>query len=238
MRILVTNDDSVKAEGLKTLAHLASSYGEVFIVAPLAEQSGKSHSINIRGGFKFERYEIDLNFEAYYCDSTPADCVRTTYYALKKPFDIVLSGINNGFNLGEDIIYSGTVAAAVEAAFLKKKAIAFSAPVGKTNITEDSFTLIIDYFKSQHLFDYCNIYNVNVPDDPNGIVITRQGRTHFFTEFVNRNNLWYQNGYHRYYLENEVPTDVWAINNGYISITPLVVDRTNYEVFKKFTNIS
>ncbi|MCK9536001.1 MAG: 5'/3'-nucleotidase SurE [Bacilli bacterium] len=238
MRILVTNDDSVRAEGLKVLANLAAIYGEVLVVAPFEEQSAQSHSINIKNGFRLEQFEIGLKIDTYFCDSTPADCVRAAHYALRKPFDIVLSGINNGFNLGEDITYSGTVAAAVEAAFLGKKTIAFSAAVGKTHMTKELFVRIIDYFKLHHLFDYCDIYNINIPDNPRGIKITRQGKTHFYTEFVNHKNLWYQKGYHRYYLEKEIPTDVWAINNGFISVTPLTVDRTNYTVFKKFTNLS
>ena len=235
-RILVTNDDSVKARGIKTLAECASLYGDVFIVAPAKEQSAKSHAINIKAGFPVERLTNGFAFETYRCASTPADCVRAARFALKKTFDFVLSGVNDGFNVGEDITYSGTVAAAVEAAFLGKKGVAISAYRGAEDLDPKALARIADYFISRRLFDYCDVYNVNIPERPRGILITRQGRTHFDTEFILTGGLWKQEGKHRFDLEKEKQTDVWAIANGFISVTPLVVDRTDYKAYNKLAD--
>ena len=233
MKILVTNDDSVNAEGLKTLTGLAADFGEVFVVAPWDEQSAKSHAINITTGFQLEKVKSQMKCEVYYCRSTPADCVRSAHFALNKDFDIVFSGINSGFNLGEDIFYSGTVSAAIEATFHNKKAIAFSAPRGKTYIKKATFKKIMDFFTKNNLFDLCDIYNVNIPENPQKLMITRQGKTHFNADFTYRNNLWHQEGYHQYHCEKDITTDVWAVCNGCISVTPLTVDRTDYAAYKK-----
>ena len=107
MRILVTNDDGVNAQGIKILANVAKKFGEVVCVAPIYEQSGKSHCIDIKEPFVVKKYnDILPEVKTYVVDSTPADCVRIAYYYLKEDFDIVFSGINNGYNLGEDILYS------------------------------------------------------------------------------------------------------------------------------------
>ncbi|HHZ17679.1 MAG TPA: 5'/3'-nucleotidase SurE [Acholeplasmataceae bacterium] len=236
-RILITNDDSIDARGIRQLADCAAAYGEVFIVAPLTEQSAQSHAINIKTGFAIERY-ADFAHEAYRCASTPADCVRAAHFALKKPFDFVISGINNGFNVGEDIAYSGTVAATVEAAFLGKKAIAVSAYPGAESLDAGVLAEIAEFFKTRQLFCFCDVYNINIPERPRGIMITRQGQTHFDTAFVRDGDLWRQVGKAHFELERTERTDVWAVFNGYVSITPLVVERTDYEAFNKLTDLS
>ena len=126
MRILVTNDDGINSEGLKILVEFAKTLGKVVVVAPKFEQSAKSHALSIKG--KIECLEVDKGFNVptYSVDSTPADCVRSAHYGLEEKFDYVFSGVNKGYNVGEDIMYSGTVAAATEAATLGKKSIAFS----------------------------------------------------------------------------------------------------------------
>ena len=115
MKILITNDDGIQAEGIKVLVELAKQYGQVFVVAPYSNQSATSHKININCGFKAEEYFGFKDVKAYQIDSSPADCVRFAEYYLKIPYDIVFSGINSGFNLGFDMLYSGTVAGATEA---------------------------------------------------------------------------------------------------------------------------
>lgn len=220
MKILVTNDDSVKAPGLAALARHALDYGAVIIIAPLTEQSAKSHAINIKTGFEIKQYDIGIAAETYYCDSTPADCVRSAHFALQKRFDIVFSGINNGYNLGEDIIYSGTVAAAMAGVFLGKKALAFSA-ANYAEVSPKVFASIMDYINLKKVFGVSRLLNINIPPAPRGIKITKQGKTQFKTEFVQENGLWHQRGYHRYELDDDINTDVWAVSNDYISITPL-----------------
>ena len=126
MRILITNDDGVYSEGLRALVEFAKTIGEVIVVAPKSEQSAKSHAITLRKEIECKKVDLFQGVDAYYVDSSPADCVRFAYYGLKEKFDIVFSGINKGYNLGQDILYSGTVAATTEAASLNIKSIAFS----------------------------------------------------------------------------------------------------------------
>jgi 5'-nucleotidase len=237
MKILVTNDDSINAKGLKALVEEAKKYGEVIVVAPFFEQSAKSHAIDVQNGIKLVPADASLNVPTYTLTSTPADCVRAAYFALKADFDIVFSGINNGLNLGEDIFYSGTVAAVTEGAMLKKRGIAFSSAVSDYESVVQNFDLIMKYFKENKLFDYNLIYNVNVPKNAKGIKLTKQGSTHFDTRFDNINGMYYQLGNPRFELDKDnEDSDVKAIYDGYISITPLNVDRTNVEVLKKLKN--
>jgi 5'-nucleotidase len=126
MKILITNDDGVFAPGIVPLVEWARKLGEVTVVAPKVEQSGKSHAINFTSPIEIKKVDLFEGVEAYAMDSTPADCVRFGITGLKREYDLVLSGINRGVNLGADIIYSGTVAAIFEAAYWKTRAIAFS----------------------------------------------------------------------------------------------------------------
>ena len=128
MRILVTNDDGIQSEGVKTLAELLSKKGhKVTVVAPDGNRSAFSHSLSIYKTLTFLRQNISENFEAYSLSGTPADCVKfAVHYFENKPFDFVCSGINGGNNLGSDTCYSGTVAAGLEANFFGIKSIAFS----------------------------------------------------------------------------------------------------------------
>lgn len=230
MRILVTNDDSVHSAGLHALAKAASKYGEVFIVAPSSEQSGKSHGIELQKGLELKKLENHHKFDTYSVSSTPADCVRTVYYAMDYEFDIVFSGINDGLNIGEDIYYSGTVAAISEAQSLGKKGIAFSAFRGEYIHLINNFDKIMDFFKKHNLLELADIYNVNVPVDPIGIKITKQGSTHFDTRFDLEEGMYYQRGKPRHELDKDnEDSDVSAIHSKYISITPLINDRTNYK---------
>ena len=126
IKILVTNDDGIDAVGLEYLVKVASKYGSVTVVAPKYEQSAKSQAIEVRKSFECKKIERFTGIDTYVIDSTPADCVRFAKYGLHYDFDLVLSGINRGYNMGEDIWYSGTVSATFEAVSAKAKAIAFS----------------------------------------------------------------------------------------------------------------
>ncbi len=236
MRILVTNDDSINSPGLLELVKVAMKLGEVIVVAPKFEQSAKSHAIDVRNGMKLEKHDLGLGVEAYSLDSTPADCVRTAYYGLKKEIDFVFSGINAGLNLGEDIAYSGTVAAISEAAMLGIRGIAFSSYDKRHFDVISNFSQIIDYILSRNLFASCLSFNVNVPNQAKGIRLTKQGSTHFDTRFEYYGEKFYQKGGPRHEMEKEnLNTDVNAIYNNYISITPLTVDRTDYDALEKIT---
>ena len=117
MKILITNDDGIQSQGLRIVANWAKKLGDVTVCAPKFEQSGKSHSIDIHNPFEVQKVDYADDVRAYSVDSSPADCVRYGVLALGGEFDLVLSGINRGFNLGVDIVYSGTVGAAFEAAY-------------------------------------------------------------------------------------------------------------------------
>lgn len=235
MKILVTNDDSISSVGLHALAITAKKYGDVFIVAPLVEQSGKSHGIDIHNGLELTKVDIGLDVDTYTLSSTPADCVRAAVFALKAEFDLVFSGINNGLNVGEDISYSGTVAAISEAQMLGKIGIAFSAYTNDYKTVIDNFDRIMDFIKEHKLLEANDLYNINVPKNPKGIMLTKQGSTHFDTRFDQIDGMYYQLGNPRHELDKDnVNSDVYAIHNEYISITPLINDRTNYNVLKTF----
>ena len=126
MKILITNDDSVSAPQLLPLIKKCMEFAEITVVVPKYEQSAKSHSIQIRDAFEIREVELEPGISAWVVDSTPADCVRFAVSGLKMTFDLVISGINRGYNLGKDTMYSGTLAAATEAVCKGMKAIALS----------------------------------------------------------------------------------------------------------------
>ena len=232
MKILITNDDGYKYEALELLVTLSQKYGEVYVVAPKNEQSAKSHSINIREGFEVER----INDRFIVISSTTADCVRYAHYHEKLDFDIVFSGINKGYNAGEDIMYSGTVAGVIEAGFINKQGIAFSSSVGGHHIYEKYFDVVMDYILKNNLLEISPLLNVNIPNNPKGIKITYQGRTSFDTYFEEINGVMYQRGNPHFELEDDENTDVYAIKHEYISISPLSISKIDMESYKKMTH--
>jgi 5'-nucleotidase len=237
VKILVTNDDSINSRGLKVLVEQAKKYGDVVVVAPMEEQSGKSHSINIKGGLDLQKVDKGFEVETYSFGSTPADCVRAATHLLKLDFDMVLSGINNGMNLGEDIFYSGTVAGATEGLFTNKLGLAFSTYPDNFDVVATHFDSIVQFIEKHGLMKIGKLYNINVPYNPKGIKLTFQGNTHFDTNFVFKDDLHHPSGKPQYEKEkNNVGSDVWAIINEYISITPLVADRTDYNILNSLKN--
>lgn len=237
MKILITNDDSIDCEGLRILTRRAQQYGAVTVVAPKHEQSAKSHAINVRSGFEITAREAGLGVPSYVCDSTPADAVRAAKYGLGLDFEIVFSGINNGFNLGEDILYSGTVSAAMEAVLMGKKAIAFSVAPGDYASGDAAFDEVMAFILNNSLLECGDLFNVNIPKNHRGIRMTKQGNTNFDTRFEQEESLFFQRGHHRYHLDENEHDDVWAIEHGYISVSPLSADRTDYQALKKILEI-
>ena len=169
MRILITNDDGIYADGIRILAEWAKTIGEVTVVAPKTEQSGMSHAINFTKPMEIKRVELMEGVEAYSCDSTPADCVRFGIAGLGREYDLVLSGINRGVNLGVDIIYSGTVAAVFEAAYWGHKAIAISTYPDTQKEAAAQLDGIYNYIKENKLLETNPIYNLNIPKESRGI---------------------------------------------------------------------
>ena len=239
MRILITNDDGIFAPGIAHLVLWAKQLGEVVIAAPEVEQSAKSHAIEIHQPFRAYEVEHPTGVKAYSVCSTPADCVRFMVLGLQEQFDLMLSGINRGLNIGADIMYSGTVAAIFEAGNLGLRGMAVSTPPQSFEPAAAHLDRVWTYMLEKKLFDLNSIYNVNIPLDPKGIRITRQGGPYYSDRFLPaENNFYTPHGYSVYRPSgtDELDTDA-VLTDHYISVMPLTADRTNLEAFRKLRNM-
>ena len=226
MRILITNDDGRNADQLFPLVDFCKTLGDVFVCVPKFEQSGKSHGIELHKPFEAKREEID-GITVWTVDSTPADCVRFAVLGLKEKFDLVISGINRGLNLGIDMLYSGTVSATCEAAILGIKAIALSVSPEDYNEATKNLKTVFDYILSNDLLSKHTLYNVNMPNYPKGILITHQGGPYYSDDFVHiGNDMYTPVGKCVYEDRNDLTIDTDAVMHGYISIMPLTIDKT------------
>lgn len=233
MRILITNDDGINASGLLPLAQWAQKLGEVTVIAPKYEQSGKSHGIEIHKAFEMKKVNFAPGIEAYALDSTPADCVRVAILGMKKPFDLVISGINRGLNIGRDTIYSGTVGAIFEANALGVPALAFSTSPAYYDKAISHMDEIYDFICRNRLMEKCDLYNINIPDQPVGFRITRQGGPYYSDKFdFLENDMVMPCGIDVFAPSNtrDLDTDAVLVHH-LISISPLTIDRTNREVY-------
>lgn len=233
MDILVVNDDGIEAYGIKLLAQSAGRFGNVYVVAPETEQSAIGHGITIHNPMKLrERKDFCEGIKAWSLDGKPADCVKFAIYGLGLKVDLVLSGVNNGPNLGTDIIYSGTLAGASEAVILGYPAIAVSTDFGHFGVVEKELDCILEKLVNKDILDNDTVINVNFPDGrfdrSKGIRLTEQGHRPFFHEYEPDGDLYWSRGTWQEF-ENKPDTDVHAYENGYISITPIQINRTNYK---------
>lgn len=211
MKVLVVNDDGYTTEGLKILADAFKKRGDqVYIVAPHTHQSGKSSAITVDHSLVVHRHADNI----WSIEGTPADCVNYALNVLELNVDLVVSGINNGFNIGIDTIYSGTVGAAMEALLNDKKAIAFSGEYNNNDIARQEIDDVVDFIFQHDLISNEYVLNVNFykreVKKSKGIIITDLG----IRKKVKINKTAQD-------LNDERKTDVWAVKNGYISITPL-----------------
>ena len=238
MKILMTNDDGINAEGIRALAQWAKKLGQVTVIAPKVEQSGKSHAIEFTKPYDIYTVDFDPEITAWVVDSTPADCVRFGFMGLKERYDLVLSGINRGVNLGADIVYSGTVGAIFEATRMNSRGIAISTYPDTLEAAVKELDLVFDYMKERELLSLNPIYNVNIPESPKGIRITKQGSPYFSDEFTHLDgNSYLQMGRKLPDVEPDDQTrDTVSVEAGYISITPLMATRTNMELFHALNN--
>lgn len=234
MRILITNDDGISAAGLLGLTKWACKYGDVTVCAPLHEQSGKSQGIDIFHPIAVCKYDLLEGVEAYAVDSTPADCVRFGIIGLAQTYDLVISGVNRGYNIGQDIVYSGTVGAIYEAAAQGVRGMAVSTAPDTLAGALEQLDYVFKFFERNNLFAQNALYNVNIPENPQGIRITRQGLARYSDEWVDMGNGTYQQvGQFIFENTNNLELDTDCVMNGYVSVTPLQFDRTNLTVFKK-----
>lgn len=238
MRILITNDDGIRAPQLARLARWARRLGEVTVVAPKYEQSGKSQAFQIHDAFEVKPFDLEPGIPAWSVDSTPADCIRYAMLGMKQSFDLILSGINRGYNMGSDILYSGTVGAAFEAVLLGAKAVALSTGPEYYDQAADHLDQVFDFIFDHDLLQIHSAYNVNIPPHAQKLRITRQGGPYYSDDFVSvGDNLYQASGKCVYTDSNNDDLDTDAIHHGYISVMPLTVCRTDLEVFRKLKTI-
>ncbi len=236
MKILLTNDDGIHGEGLYVLANFARKLGEVTVFAPKNEQSAKSHAIEIHRPFKVTKEDFLPGIDAYSVESTPADCLRFATLGAGLSFDLVLSGVNKGLNLGNDIVYSATCGAVFEASYCHMPAIALSTVHTTFDAAKRNLDEIFMFVLQNNLLSHNDLYNINIPLSPRGILITRQGGPHFRDHFeCLGNNLFLATGNPAPTQFEDLSYDIQAVHNGYISITPLTVSRTNEAAYLKLT---
>ena len=233
MRILLTNDDGIEAEGLKLLLNWAKDKGEVTVFAPKLQQSGKSQSIEIHGAYEVKKSDVFDGIEAYSVDSTPADCVRIAVLGMKKQFDLVISGINCGHNLGADIRYSGTVGACFEGAMLGIKSLAVSAAYNSFENAVKNLDRAFDEIQRRRMFDFAEILNLNFPEAGDEILITKMGPAIYSDDFdFIENDMALPKLISLYKGTRNLELDTDAVMTGHISISPLRVELTDNAAFE------
>ena len=243
LNILVSNDDGIMAPGLLALASAMREFGNVTVIGPEENQSANGHRKTMSRPLRINETHLADGSRAYSSDGAPADCVALALLGfVKDPVDLVVSGINRGPNLGQDLTYSGTVAAAFEGAIHRKPAIAFSL---NDRSLEADYSAAAEIAKRvvRSLIGHglgkalppLTLLNVNVPNLPvnqiKGVQITRQGTSVYRDELVPRIDPY---GRPYYWIGGEVPTgdvdavgtDMWAVYHGYVSITPIDLDLT------------
>ena len=231
-RILITNDDGIYSEGLRTLADACRKVGEVTIVAPDREQSAASHALTLNRPLRL----LEIRENEWIVDGTPTDCVNLAVLKLMREArpDLIVSGINFGPNLGDDVTYSGTISAAFEGALLNIPSIAFSALVGEgfsfdhcAAFAGELTRIALDQHRDPRI-----ILNVNFPVAPfAGVSITRLGRRIYSEGVIERLD---PRGRKYYWIGGDEPTwhpgegtDFDAVQRGLVSITPLHLDLTH-----------
>ena len=246
MRILLTNDDGIFAPGLAAIYNRLTELADVFVVAPADGQSGTSHSITFTEPVSINKVDIVGSFSGYSVQGSPADCVKLAVMQLsEKPIDLVVAGINAGANTGINVYYSGTVAAAMEAAFLKIPAVAMSLA------TEDhmDFETAADYcakvLKKLLPLKTGDVININIPPlskgTPKGVRAVGQSIEGFDEYYTRQTNDKGQTvfrlalGDHR---EEEPPADTTSVVDGFITVTALTFDMTNHKKTKKLGKIN
>ncbi len=240
MRILITNDDGICASQLIPLVQWAQSLGEVMVVAPKVEQSGKSHGIEIHKAFEAKKIDLLPGVTAWAVDSTPADCVRFAILGLHEKFDMVISGINRGLNIGYDIIYSGTVAAVFEAQALGVPyALAISTEPRSYEGVVRHMDRVWRYFQDKHLFDIHPYYNINIPAPAGEFRFTRQGGPYYSDDFIpQENDMYLPHGKDVFQDRGSLEFDTDAtLRDGCISIMPLTIYRVDMPAYEKLKQL-
>lgn len=250
MHILVTNDDGVDAPGLLALTQAMRKLGAVTVVAPHRNQSAVGHRKTLSEPIRAWQTTLGDGTPATAITGSPADCVALTMLGLiEKPVDIVVSGINNGPNLSRDVTYSGTVTAAMEAVIEGVPGLAVSLDAREANL-DYGYAAQVAMQVAERIIENrlppLTLLNINVPALPanqiKGVQVTRQGQRTYVDELIKRLD---PRGRPYYWIGGEFPTgdhseegtDLWAVANGYVSITPITMEMTNFaalEIIEKW----
>jgi len=237
--ILLTNDDGIHSAGLQALADEMQSLGRVVVVAPDRERSAVGHALTLHAPLRAEEIQTDR----WAVSGTPTDAVNLGIHGLlKEKPALVVSGINKGANMGDDLTYSGTVAAAMEATLMGVPAIAIS--LASKEFSYDNFRTAAAVARQmaetvlEHGLPADTFINVNVPDSaPQGIHLTRQGKRVYGDAVVQnrdpRGRTYYWIGAGELSFQDLAGTDFHAVQNGYVSVTPLHLDLTNYAAMER-----
>jgi len=240
MNILITNDDGVHAQGLLVLKAALDRVGRVFVVAPDRPRSACGHSITLHKPLRAEKVRLRDDSIAYASNGTPSDCVSLALLGMiSEPIDLVVSGINHGPNLGWDLTYSGTVSAAMEGAIMGKQSFSISVATFSPDVDYGitaRFAAEIARVLEKHPLPESTLFNVNVPglpaSDIMGVKVTKQGKRRYSGALEKRTD---PMGRDYYWLGGDMPvdtldegTDVKAIADGWVSVTPVHLDLTEY----------
>jgi 5'-nucleotidase len=248
--ILVTNDDGVSAPGLIELTRIMRDYGQVVVVAPQEAMSGMGHAVTVRNPLRLKKIEEEDGFERYSCNGTPVDSVKLgTQVVLRRKPDLVVSGINHGSNATVNILYSGTMAAVLEATIDGIPSIGFSL----TDYSHHAdFSGCEKYIRKvvENVFENglpaATCLNINIPaiprDEIKGIMVCKQGKGMWVEEFDerrdphNRDYYWLTGMFKSF--ENGQDTDEWALRNNYVSVVPVHFDLTAHHELDTIKNWS
>lgn len=250
MNILITNDDGINAPGIIALAKEVSKEHNVIIVAPREQKSASSHSITLHKPIRIKEEFIEgLNCKAYSVVGTPADCTQVGIAFLKEKIDIVISGVNYGLNVGIDILYSGTVSAAIEGAIYGIPSIAVSMDVTKENREEDyskaikCLMKVLNIAKEKYLKNDV-VLNLNIPisndQEINEIKVCKIGKSTYKNDYILLENNEDDGVYKIKGTRNDIrkdETDLYYLSQGYATLTPLHFDFTNFHILEDVKKI-
>ncbi len=249
--ILVTNDDGVSAPGILHLSSIAQKFGDVVVIAPDKPQSGMGHAITINSTLRLQKTKYHEGaVDEYSCTGTPVDCVKMAINKLlpRKP-DLILSGINHGSNSSINVIYSGTMSAAIEGSLEGTASVGFSLSDFSIDADFNATTLFVEKIIASCLNNEMPkgvCLNVNFPklkaDEINGLKICRQARANWVEDFEERQDPY---GRSYYWLTGKfvnfepeaTDTDEWALQNGYVSVVPVMHDLTAHQYINHLKNI-
>ena len=243
--ILVTNDDGIQAKGIRSLVNAVAPFGDVVIVAPDKPQSGMGHAITVNDVLRLNHTRLFPEYKAFTCTGTPVDCVKLAISeVLNRKTDILVSGINHGENSASNVLYSGTMSAAVEGAMENIPSVGFSLldfdADADFSSSEWAVTEVMNrLLKNEFPKNIC--LNVNIPqrsiDDIAGIKICRQAKAYWEDSFDKRHDqfgkpyFWLKGEFYR--EDRSEDTDIWALDNGYVSIVPTQFDMTAYHAISQ-----